>query len=69
MQVQNIYSGKNIKQFRAPALDSVAFYGKPDATYYLDNYVRFVTLEEVLREYVINMDVTKSRDKVPSSTG
>jgi hypothetical protein len=63
MQVQNIYSGKSIKQFRAAGLDSVAFYGKPDATYYLDNYVRFVTLEEVLREYVINMDVQRRREQ------
>ncbi|MEO8174417.1 MAG: hypothetical protein ABI581_15085, partial [Sediminibacterium sp.] len=34
-----------------------------DAAYYLDNYVRFVTLEEVLREYVINMDILRSRDQ------
>lgn len=59
MQVQNIYSGKNIKQFRVTGFDSLAFYGSPDATYYLDNYVRFTTLEEVLREYVINMDVIR----------
>jgi hypothetical protein len=63
MQVQNIYSGKNIKQFRAVGLDSVAFFGVADATYYLDNYVRFVTLEEVLREYVLNIDVKRSGDQ------
>ncbi|MEO8173961.1 MAG: hypothetical protein ABI581_12785, partial [Sediminibacterium sp.] len=63
MQVQNIYSGKNIKQFRAVGPDTIAFYGKPDATYYLDNYVRFVTLEEVLREYVINMDILRTREQ------
>ena len=28
------------------------FYGKPDVSYLLDDYTRFTTMEEVLREYV-----------------
>jgi len=33
------------------------FFGKPDASYLLDNYVRFTTMEEVLREYVAQSSV------------
>lgn len=36
-----------------PALrDSISFYGPEISTYLLDNYKRFITMEEVLREYV-----------------
>jgi hypothetical protein len=63
MQVQNIYSGSYLRQFNYPDRDTTAFYGKPDAVYFLDNYTRFTTLEEVLREYVIFMSVQKTRGK------
>jgi hypothetical protein len=33
-------------------VDRTSFYGTPYFTYLLDNYKRFVTMEEVLREYV-----------------
>ena len=59
MQVQNIYSGKNLKQFIAPVVDTTPFYITPDAKYVLDNYTRFTTIEEILREYVIQADVKK----------
>ena len=59
MQVQNIYSGKNLKHFSVPAMDTTAFYIHPDQNYLLDNYTRFTTIEEVLREYVIMADVRK----------
>ncbi|MEO6454628.1 MAG: hypothetical protein ABIN97_11165, partial [Ginsengibacter sp.] len=58
-QVQNIYSGKKLRQFFLPVADSTPFYITPDAKYLLDNYTRFTTLEEVLREYVILADVRK----------
>jgi hypothetical protein len=51
MQVQNIYTGK-ARRFSYPLIDTGAFYGKPDNVYMLDNYTRFTTMEEVLREYV-----------------
>src|SRR6478735_1131427 len=57
MQVQNAYSIKQLNTFASPFIDSNAFYGKPDATYYLDNYVRFNTMEEVLREYIVGINV------------
>ncbi|MBV9988589.1 MAG: hypothetical protein JO301_12990 [Chitinophagaceae bacterium] len=62
-QVQNIYTAQQRQQFRFPQLDSMPFYGKADATYYLDKYTRFITLEEVLREYVAYLDVQRSRGK------
>ena len=57
MQVQNAYVINQLNKFSSPALDSNAFYGKPDAVYYLDNYVRFNTMEEVLREYIAGVGV------------
>ena len=57
MQVQNAYTINQLNNFNSPLLDSNAFYGMPDAKYYLDNYVRFNTMEEVLREYVVGVDV------------
>jgi hypothetical protein len=57
MQVQNAYVINKLNLFNSPALDTNAFYGKPDAVYYLDNYVRFNTMEEVLREYIAGVDV------------
>ena len=57
MQVQNIYTGDSLKKFRPPSLDSLRFYGRPDYTYQLDDYTRFTTMEEVLREYVREINV------------
>ena len=59
VRVQNEYSGAMLKQFRYPEADSSAFYDKPDLTYLLDNYVRFTTMEEVMREYVMPVNVRK----------
>jgi hypothetical protein len=52
IQVLNIYSGNMIKRYFDPLSDSSAFYGKPYKTYKLDDFVRFTTMEEDLREYV-----------------
>lgn len=62
VQVQNIYSGSKLKRFLEPA-DSVSMFEKPDAVYMMDDYTRFTTIEEVLREYVTFMDVQKSKGK------
>ena len=63
MQVQNIYSGKNLKHFIVPAMDTSTFYIHPDEKYLLDDYTRFTTIEEILREYVILADVKKREGK------
>lgn len=60
MQVQNIYNGEKLKQFNQPIVDSAAFYGHPYKTYLLDNYTRFTTMEEVMREYIREANVVHS---------
>lgn len=62
MQVQNIYSFDQINQFKKINTDSLQFYGKADKVYFLDDYVRFPMLEEVLREYVSDVLVRKRKD-------
>lgn len=60
-QVGNVYLGNKQKRFLYPAaIDSAAFYGIPNDRYYLDDYTRFVTMEEVMREYVSNVRVRKN---------
>jgi hypothetical protein len=61
-QVQNIYSGSQMKKFTS-RVDTTSFYEAPDGTYYLDDYTRFTTMEEVLREYVIFLNVMKRKNK------
>jgi hypothetical protein len=63
MQVQNIYSAKKLKHFTEPVADTIPFYINADAKYLLDNYTRFTTIEEILREYVILVDVKKREGK------
>ena len=61
-QVQNNFNGEKLKHFFAPFIDTAAFFGKPDAQYLLDNYTRFTTMEEVLREYVYEVLVRRQKD-------
>ena len=61
-QVQNVYSSNRLRSFYPALIDSTAFYLKPDKTYLLDNFVRFNTMEEVLREYVSEVPVTRQKD-------
>jgi hypothetical protein len=62
MQVQDIYYQDKGLQTRSVAIDTTAFYGKADATYYLDDYTRFPVMEEIMREYVPGVMVRKRRD-------
>ncbi len=58
MQAQHIYVADSIRRFLAPVVsDTFYFYGQPTATYRLDDYKRFGTMEEVLREYVREVNV------------
>jgi hypothetical protein len=63
MQVQNAYFGQKIRQSTEPTLDTTPFYRQPDVRYLLDDYVRFLTIEEVLREYVVPVNVRKNDNK------
>lgn len=63
MQVQDIfYYEQSASQVEKPEVDSSAFYGPADATYYLDDYTRFPVMEEVMREYVPGVFVRKRKD-------
>ena len=58
MQVQNIYRADSVRRFTAPAFsDTLPFFGKAEYSYRLDEYKRFTTMEEVLREYVTPINV------------
>ncbi len=56
--IQNIYNSEKLYNFSLPAFaDTGAFYGKPDNYYNLENYTRFTSIEEIIREYVVLVDV------------
>lgn len=58
MQAQNVYRGDSLRRFAPPQLsDTLPFYGKSHYRYALDEYTRFTTMEEVLREYVTQINV------------
>ncbi len=61
-QIQNVYSKSKQHSYIYPKVDTTAFFVKPETTYLLDNYVRFTTMEEVLREYVLPISVKKRKD-------
>jgi len=63
VQVQNVYYNTALKRYADPQADSTAFYGKHYTNYSLDDYTRFTTMEEVLREYVKNVLVTRPRNR------
>lgn len=64
MQVQNIYAANKLKQFNFPHIDTSSFYVNPDFRYLLDDYTRFTSLEEVLREYVALVNVSRRNGRV-----
>lgn len=64
MQVQDIFrEQETFFSTPLPSRDSTAFYGKPDESYLLDDYIRFPALEEVMREFVKGVWVRKRNDK------
>ena len=63
-QVQNAYLVESLQKFNNPSIpDSTEFYGEPDRKYFLDDYTRFNTMEEVLREYVEEVSLRKHQGK------
>ncbi len=64
VQVLNTFTGNRLKQWSlAPNIDTTPFYSKPDGIYMLDDYVRFTTIEEILREYVPEVNVRRREGK------
>src|SRR5215204_4702065 len=63
IQSQNVYYSDSIRRFLVPQLiDTTTFYGIPDKEYSLDDYTRFITMEEVLREFVAEVRLRKQKD-------
>jgi len=63
MQVLNTYTGTHLNHFEQPTVDTSLFYGKTPIQYKLDDYTRFPTMEEVLTEYVPEINIRKRRDR------
>jgi len=59
MQVENGYHEQDLQKLQKPLVDTLPFYTKPFKTYLLDNYTRFTTMEEVMREYVDEVAVRR----------
>jgi len=62
-QVQNLYNDNKFQHFKMPEMETSGFYAEPDESYLLDNYTRFTTLEEIIREYVLGANVSKKAGK------
>ncbi|RYG21046.1 MAG: hypothetical protein EOO07_03640, partial [Chitinophagaceae bacterium] len=61
MQVQNAYFANQLRKFNPQAVDTTTFFGKPYKTYKLDDYTRFPIMEDVLREYVSEVLISKAQ--------
>jgi hypothetical protein len=62
-QVQQVYAGARLNQSFVQKVDTTPFYVVADEKYYLDDYTRFQTMEEVFREYIHSIDVTRRKNK------
>lgn len=62
VQVENSYRLREKNTFSRPVRDSIPFYFKADKLFNLDDYTRFRTMEEVLREYISGLAVRKAGD-------
>ncbi|HTE25629.1 hypothetical protein [Flavitalea sp.] len=60
VQTLNAYMNDSLTRFDLPVLDSSPFYGRYSKRYLLDDYVRFTTMEEVLREYVPEVGIRRT---------
>ena len=63
-QIENTFPGDSIQPMDASAGKREVFYGHPDYRYHLDDYTRFTTMEEVMREYVKTVNVFRSGGKL-----
>jgi hypothetical protein len=62
-QVENTYGIEKKRQYIKTSQDTTSFYGKPDKQYNLDDYTRFQTMEEVMREFIEDVRIRKEGDK------
>ncbi len=59
MEIENAYHENDLQKMYPLLIDTLPFYQKPYKTYLLDNYTRFTTMEEVMREYVSEVNVVR----------
>ena len=64
MQVQNLFNPGKLKQYYNPVKDSSTFFGSVAKHYNLEDYTRFTTMEEDLREYVVEITVSTDKNRV-----
>lgn len=63
LQVANAFTTEAMQLFQLPVkADTTLFYGVPDTHYALDDYRRFPSMEEVMREVVAEVRVAKEKD-------
>lgn len=63
-QVQHHFNADSFEIVGLPKdADTTPFYGVPDKTYLLENYTRFPTMEEVMREFVMDVRVRKENGR------
>jgi hypothetical protein len=62
-QIENTFAVEKKHIYVNGFPDSSSFYGQPEKVYFLDKYVRYQTMEEVLREFVIDVRIRKDADK------
>nr|WP_121269911.1 hypothetical protein [Pedobacter schmidteae] len=63
IQIQHAFHNDSLNRYvKVEGIDTLAFYGKPDESFNLDEYNRFTTVEEVFREYVHTVMVRKHSD-------
>jgi len=59
-QIQDVFYAKKLKYLEGiKSLDTTRFYGIPDRNYNLDEYKRFTNMEEVIREYILDVHLRK----------
>ena len=63
IQLQQVYTGEKMQSFLPPVIsDTTSFFGLADKNYFLDEYTRFRTMEEVFREFVPEVEVRKNKN-------
>jgi hypothetical protein len=62
-QVENTYAIEKKRQVIKLNLDTTSFYGRADKVYNLEDFTKFQTMEEVMREYIEDVRVRKEGEK------
>jgi len=62
MQAMNIYREANINTYTSEDADTALFFTKGDKHYLLDDYTRFSSMEDIMREYMPEVFVNVNKD-------